>query len=120
MSCVYLLHFSRAIGKPQSSAQREGNGLEPREGDYHAHAQHYIGFTTNLEKRLATHRAGWGGHLCRVAVKRGIEIELARVWEGASRGWEARLKRHKNAPRLCPICSGEIAYERMAGPDAEG
>ena len=109
---VYLLHFDRPIGEPQSTEGRAKNGLAPRKGSYQGHAQHYIGYTRNLEHRLRAHRAGRGGHLCRVAVACGIEIRLARVWEDGTRKDESRLKRMKSGPALCPICSGEAAYNR--------
>ena len=79
---VYLLHFDRS----------------------YRHARHYIGFTQNLEQRLADHRAGRGSPLIAAAVADGIEFELAAIWEG-DRHDERRLHRQKNTrARLCPTC----------------
>lgn len=68
------------------------------------HARHYVGFATDLEARLAEHRAGRGARLIQVITAAGIEFTLARTWEG-DRTLERRLKNGHNAPaRLCPIC----------------
>jgi predicted GIY-YIG superfamily endonuclease len=80
---VYLLHLERS----------------------YRHARHYIGFTQNLEQRLADHRAGRGSpSLIAAAVAHGIEFELAAIWED-DRHDERSLHRQKNTrARLCPIC----------------
>ena len=78
---VYLIHFNRPL----------------------AHAHYYMGWTTNLEKRLAAHETGNGSRLMEVITQAGIPWRLARTWRG-SRSLERRLKNQKNGPRLCPIC----------------
>jgi predicted GIY-YIG superfamily endonuclease len=79
---IYLLHFDRT---------------------YH-HAQHYLGWSTNLEQRLAQHRAGRGSPLIAAAIAHGITFQLAATWPG-DRTRERQLHRYKNsARRLCPIC----------------
>jgi hypothetical protein len=83
---VYLLHFSQPIAPGRHTAQ------------------HYIGFTEDLERRIAEHRAGTGSRLCEVAKERGISFVVAQLWEG-DRTEERRLKRRKEGPRLCPICT---------------
>ncbi len=80
--CCYLLHFSRP----------------------YRHAKHYLGFTTDLLTRLRLHDAGQGARLTQVAREAGIDLILARTWNG-DRGYERRLKRQHNSPRLCPICN---------------
>jgi len=70
------------------------------------HARHYLGWTTNLDERLAAHRNGNGARLMEVIVNAGITWRLARTWTG-SRELERQLKRQHNSPRLCPICSEE-------------
>lgn len=75
------------------------------------HAQHYIGFTCNLESRLAQHRSGHGARLLAEANKLGIRYEVVRTWKGGqwvngARLLERKLKNQKNAPRLCPVCNG--------------
>jgi len=85
LGCVYLLHFS-----------------EP----FH-HAQHYLGWTNNLDKRLAEHRKG-ARQKCVLTdeIKRhGIPWRLVRTWEKVPLAFEKQLKRQKNGRRLCPICN---------------
>ena len=87
---VYLLHFERC----------------------YRHARHYIGFTQNLEQRLAQHRAGRGSPLVAGAIAEGIDLQPAAIWEG-NRHDERRLHRQKNTrARLCPLC---IATEPAGG-----
>jgi predicted GIY-YIG superfamily endonuclease len=84
---VYLIHLSRA----------------------YRHARHYLGWTQNLEHRLAEHRAGRGSPLLAAAVADGIELELAATWPG-DRHAERRKHEMKNSPaRLCPICKAQRA-----------
>ena len=80
-STVYLLHFNRR----------------------YRHAGHYVGSTSDLDARLAAHRAGRGARLVEVIVAAGIDFTLARTWAGG-RELERRIKRRKASPRLCPLC----------------
>ncbi len=82
-STVYLIHFD----KP------------------YRHAQHYLGYTNDLDARLAAHASGNGARLMEVVANAGITWRLAQTWAGG-RELERRLKRQKNSPRLCPICNG--------------
>lgn len=86
---VYLLHF----------AER-----------YH-HAGHYIGWTSNgVDDRLAQHLAGYGSPLVAAVVDSGIDVVVARTWNG-DRSLERQLKDLKATPRLlCPICRGEVDH----------
>src|SRR5262245_62735893 len=86
---VYLIHFNQR---------------------YH-HSQHYIGFSTNLDKRITDHLCGMGARLLEVITAGGIEWKLARTWPG-NRELERKLKRRKDAPHICPICSGKKANGR--------
>ncbi|NJM68150.1 MAG: endonuclease [Acaryochloris sp. RU_4_1] len=88
---VYLLHFE----KPLSS---------------HHTAQHYIGWTEDLESRIARHRNGGGARFCEVAKQRGIDFQLARTWIG-DRTLERQLKRRKSGRRLCPVCSPDVPHD---------
>ena len=93
MGLIYLLHFERS---------------------YH-HARHYLGYTDDLEARLAAHRAGRGSPLVAAAVRDGIEFELAATWPGG-RTEERRLHRYRNSPRrLWPICRGQGETDSAAG-----
>ena len=87
---VYLIHFDRPY--KQSS--------------------HYLGWTHDLEKRLARHRAGHGSNILKVIQNAGIGWQVVRVWEPASPKVESELKKYRNNKRLCPICSKQLAYDR--------
>ncbi len=86
---VYLLHFARPF----------------------KHAKHYMGFAEDLNARLERHRTGNGSRLMEVITKAGIDFELARTWPG-DRTLERKLKKRKDATRLCPICAGEAAMKK--------
>lgn len=82
---VYLLHFS-----------------EPYE-----HARHYIGFTTDLAKRLEEHQRGRSGaKLTEAAAAAGVRFQVVRTWAG-DRNLERRLKKRRSAVRFCPVCAAE-------------
>jgi len=76
------------------------------------HARHYLGYSEDLDKRITDHLCGQGARLMEVVTLAGIEWKVARTWPGADRGFERRLKNGKNAPQLCPICSGAKALNR--------
>ncbi len=80
---IYLLHFHRPIH----------------------HARHYLGITSDLAGRLATHAAGQGARLMAVVKERGIGWTLARTWAGTRKD-ERRLKDRNDMPRVCPLCGG--------------
>ncbi len=82
---VYLLHFGRQ----------------------YQHAQHYLGFAEDLEKRLEAHRTGQGAKLTQAVVEAGITLHLVRIWDG-DRQLERQLKDLKNSPRLCPLCNSAL------------
>ena len=89
---VYLLHF----GAP------------------YQHAAHYLGWSACLRARLAHHRAGRGARLMAAVSAAGIDVTVARVWEGADRHFERTLHNRKQNRALCPICSGTQALRRAA------
>lgn len=80
--------------------------LEARLGSSHPNgsAGHYLGTTINLDRRLSQHREGTGARILAAAVERGIGFDVVRTWPGG-REEERRLKRQRNAPRMCPRCS---------------
>ncbi|NEQ29654.1 MAG: GIY-YIG nuclease family protein [Leptolyngbya sp. SIO4C5] len=82
------------------------------------HAKHYIGKTNYLAYRLKRHSAGTSGvPLLRALIKRGGSFRCARLWEG---DLEMQLKSRKEAPRLCPLCSGDHAWHlALSKPEAE-
>ena len=83
MTGVYLLHFDPP----------------------YKHARHYLGWARNIDLRVEHHRAGRGARLTQVAVENGIQMDLVRVWDGADRTFERKLKNGKNTPHLCPRCN---------------
>jgi predicted GIY-YIG superfamily endonuclease len=83
--CVYLLHFT----EPLSQAKGKQVG-------------HYIGLTNNVARRLGVHARGTGNGLVKAAMTRG-KVVVVRLWEQDGH-FERKLKKRKNARRLCPIC----------------
>jgi len=97
---VYLLHFD----KP------------------HHHAQHYLGFSQQLETRLGKHFSGNGTGLTRVIKEQANNhAVLARTWphpaglgpvpdsQLVDQCVEMVLKARAESPRLCPICNPDKA-----------
>lgn len=83
---VYLLHFDSKI----------------------SHAQHYLGFAEDVEKRIEQHRKGSDAKIVQAFTQRRIRLTLARIWKDGDRRFERYLKeKYKSAARLCPICSGK-------------
>ena len=78
---IYLLHFDQP----------------------YRHARHYLGWTDNLEQRLAQHTQGQGARLLAVIQALGIGWTLARTWTG-TRTRERALKNQGGASRRCPDC----------------
>jgi predicted GIY-YIG superfamily endonuclease len=76
----------------------------PRGGPVHF-AQHYIGQTVNLDRRLAQHRDGTGARMLAAAAERGIGFNVVRTWDGG-RETERRLKAHHRAWSFCPVHGG--------------
>jgi predicted GIY-YIG superfamily endonuclease len=93
---VYLIHFNGA----------------------YKHARHYLGFSTDLDKRITDHLCGMGARLLEVVTKAGIEWKLARICRGG-RSLERRLKNWNGAAKFCPICGGKKAL-RLAKYSTEG
>ena len=89
MATVYLIHFNQAF----------------------KHARHYIGYTTNLDRRITDHLCGIGARLMEVVTAAGVEWQCVRTWQG-DRRLERQLKKRKHAALLCPVCSGERANNR--------
>jgi predicted GIY-YIG superfamily endonuclease len=95
---IYLLCFDRPMG----------NAANPR-----AMATHYMGWTTDLDARLAAHTAGQGASITRAAIEQGITWTLVRTWTG-TRDDERKLKNQKQGPKLCPTCRARRTAERNA------
>lgn len=80
---LYLLHFEPA----------------------YQHAQHYLGFAVDIERRVAEHLAGGAkaSPLVRAALSAGCAVTLARTWPGLGRTDERRMKQRSHRLR-CPTC----------------
>jgi hypothetical protein len=91
---VYLIHFGRKLGNPNN----------PR-----ALAQHYVGQAHDLAARLEAHRTGNGSKIMAAVTRAGIPWLCVRTWDDGTS--ESAIKRLHNAPRLCPVCRGEITIE---------
>lgn len=70
------------------------------------HAQHYLGSTKDLSRRMAEHGTGRGARLLQVLNENGIGYELVRTWDGGF-DLEIALKKRKNASQLCPKCKNK-------------
>jgi len=82
---------------------------------YHAkiaHAQHYTGWTVDIEARLKKHMAGTGGRLPAAFAAKGYIPVLGRVWECATTNearsleWKVKHKWKNASKRYCKICRG--------------
>ena len=87
---IYLLHYSA-----KTSENR----------------QHYLGWTSDLQRRYARHRAGTGCHETAKAVAQGLTIAVAQTWKGTP-ALERRLKEWSREGRkgfsgICPLCDGK-------------
>lgn len=91
MNGVYLLHFSSP----------------------YKHAKHYVGWSKAIDKRINHHKHGTGARLPKAVIDAGLDLIIARVWEGQDKIFERRVHNYKKSYKLCPICSGEIANTRM-------
>lgn len=69
------------------------------------HAQHYLGWTSDVEVRVERHLNGRGSPLVKAAIGAGCVVTCVRVWEEKTRSDERALKaKGKNNRKLCPVC----------------
>jgi len=85
---IYLIHFSEPIGD-----------LTNPKGQ----AQHYIGWSQNLEARLEAHRNGTGAAILRAVTEAGIDWRVVRKWKGTRDDERALKDRHQHS-FYCPVC----------------
>jgi hypothetical protein len=113
-----------------SLAGTNGQGA-PRGGVYllhfeqrYEHAGHYTGHADDFNNRVAEQASGdsRAARLLQVIAQAGIGFRLARVWPGASKGYERSLKNSGGASRYCPICQAERAARGQfrRGPRGRG
>jgi hypothetical protein len=86
---VYELHFDQPIGDPEN----------PK-----GWAQHYIGHTTDLDRRMGEHRRGSDAAIMRAVGEAGIGWHVVRTWPG-TRDTERQIKLLRSGRRLCPECT---------------
>lgn len=72
-----------------------------------SHAQHYLGWTTNLHLRLSHHAAGTGANLLKHVAAAGITWTLTSLVYG-DRYEERRLKNLGGHARKCPACKVKL------------
>jgi predicted GIY-YIG superfamily endonuclease len=101
---VYLIHF-HLPGDPETVATLNTWGG--------AGARHYMGFATDLERRMVEHRRATPKHGAKIlkhVINAGLDWSVVRVWTPANIEFENRMKRNARLTMLCPICSGIKAY----------
>jgi predicted GIY-YIG superfamily endonuclease len=77
------------------------------------HAQHYLGLSNDLNRRMEEHRSGQGNPLMKAVTEAGIPWSVVRTWPDADRMQEVQLKSRHNATKLCPICNPQ-SWQRNA------
>jgi hypothetical protein len=92
---VYLLHFDAPLGR----------------------FKHYVGSTRAylLPHRMRQHQSGNGARITSRLVQEGIGFTLARIWRGADRVAERKIKRAGHYTALCPICDMRLYNEMQKG-----
>jgi predicted GIY-YIG superfamily endonuclease len=81
---VYIIHLARPLAGSRS--------------------RHYVGFSTQVTKRLWHHRNNSGSNFLREANRQGIPYALVVVFRGTKKD-ERTLKNHKNTAKYCPCCN---------------
>lgn len=99
LGTIYMLHF-----------------VDPATGRHvkFGHAGHYLGWTHDLNARMAKHGTYDGAVLMRHVRAAGIEWQVARLWTG-TRKHERRLKDTGGQTRKCPLCGCRPVSPRMEG-----
>ena len=87
----YLIHFERPYQAKTGKQQQK--------------AQHYLGWTINLEKRVKLHATGQGARLLAIINAEGIGWSVVRLWENGSYALERKLKARHGYAGYCPICN---------------
>lgn len=75
--------------------------------DKMSHAQHYVGWTNDIENRIFEHIEGKQDK-CKLTyefAKRNIPFVISKLWYG-TRNDERAIKKHKSQPKHCTCCKG--------------
>lgn len=81
---VYIIHLARPLAGSKS--------------------RHYVGFSTQPDKRLWHHRHSTGSNFLREANRQGIPYALVVLQTGTKRD-ERRIKNTHNTSKYCPCCN---------------
>jgi predicted GIY-YIG superfamily endonuclease len=79
-----------------------------------SHARHYIGWTADLEARIARHLKGDGSNLLRHVQAAGIGWQVTGTWQGTRRD-ERAIKDRNEAPQYCPRCRAASGIKPLPG-----
>lgn len=85
---IYLLHYKEKLS---------------------GHAQHYVGWTNDLENRILQHKQGIEKK-CKLTyefAKAKIPFKISKLWYG-TRNDERKIKNQRNHPRHCSCCRGTL------------
>jgi predicted GIY-YIG superfamily endonuclease len=90
----------------------QSTGDEPLGGVYLLHleqwvatGQHYCGYSSDIDKRIQIHQAGYCAQYTRLAHRRCVSMQLVRVWPDAGKDVEYAIKHTTGGPgAFCPIC----------------
>jgi hypothetical protein len=81
------------------------------------HAQHYVGWTSNLRQRFYRHTSDApvrrGSALMRAVVGAGIAFKVVATWRG-TREEERRVHNEHHVHRHCPVCLGVVTFAAAA------
>ena len=82
--------------------------------------QHYVGITSDLDRRMRQHRSGRGAGLLKKATAQGIDfvVVVNEDWQTRQEALrrERQIKKGGNYAARCPICKGKKPAD--AGRDA--
>lgn len=87
--------------------------------EYYKHSKHYLGWTTELERRIQQHRditvenldktsKDRGAVLMAYVNSAGIQWKVARIWQGVELEFELKLKREGHSKKYCPLCCERV------------
>jgi predicted GIY-YIG superfamily endonuclease len=105
---------ARQVASPGGAPSFTEDQPPQRSGVYLLHAdrphpvygwQHYIGWSGDVERRVADHRRSKGSRVTREWRRAGIPFRLAHVWPGGTHADERALQ-HIKGRYLCSVCQG--------------
>lgn len=77
------------------------------------HSKHYCGWGKNVHTRVDAQLQNkrTAAKFVKVVHRAGIKIHLARLWTGADRKFERKLKDSHNLKHYCPRCKAFVEVE---------